>query len=201
MQGITNHDIEHYGIYFCRCDRVHFLARSVGMELRHKIIPVGCRCSVCYRDSTGCGWRGGCICMCASSLQQFGDVMLQRLTRLKKAQPPTGGLQHDANEIDPDSIRGAGRGSTFKGREGEKGGVGVFSWSLQCSLSFPHFVFLVTLEAHLPVLHVASKRDCILTLPPPLTDLQGFEFITHTLVWLAANAAQPFSGPALTKVL
>lgn len=34
---MSNHDIEHYGIYFCRCDRVYLLARSVGMELRHKI--------------------------------------------------------------------------------------------------------------------------------------------------------------------
>lgn len=61
----------------------------------------------------------------ASSLQQLGDVMLERLTWLKKAQPPTGGLQCDANEIDPDSIRSRERGSTPKDSRGEgEGGMG-----------------------------------------------------------------------------
>ena len=58
------------------------------------------------------------------------------------------------------------RAGKEKGRE--RGEIQLEMTVLSLSV-FPHFFFLITLEVHME-----SGRGCMLTVPPPLTDLQGF---------------------------
>lgn len=98
------------------------------------------------------------------------------------------------------------------GKEKEREREGEMKREIQVEMTgilslFPHFVFLITSDTHLPVLHVASERGCILTLPSRVLIFFLFHFVfvlsllgfLHlfilTYVWLAATAgitAEPF---------